>query len=155
MHLIYKSLNMKNDLMSVMWILEPEHGVVVLKEFGKPEDRVESALKCLPHYDPASHGNMEPASSFRYWKIRDYAHAYRSGLVTPSMVRCCYSLGVVFIFNWITKGTFQFQFIGGRVHYPSYWRVQQQETPNTIIDFLWCWGSQEAGCSLYTKVWGR
>uniref|UniRef100_A0A7N2MXI0 Amidase domain-containing protein n=2 Tax=Quercus lobata TaxID=97700 RepID=A0A7N2MXI0_QUELO len=65
---------------------EPEHGVVVLKEYGKPEDRVESALKCLPHYDPASRGNVEPASSFRYWKIRDYAHAYRSGLVTPSMV---------------------------------------------------------------------
>ncbi|KAL0009420.1 hypothetical protein SO802_010922 [Lithocarpus litseifolius] len=65
---------------------EPEHGVVVVKEYGKPEDRVESALKCLPHYDPASRGNVEPASSFRYWKIRDYAHAYRSRLVTPSMV---------------------------------------------------------------------
>ncbi|KAF3944250.1 hypothetical protein CMV_029264 [Castanea mollissima] len=65
---------------------EPEHGVVVLKENGIPEDRVESALKCLPHYDPASRGNVEPASSFQYWKIRDYAHAYRSGLVTPSTV---------------------------------------------------------------------
>lgn len=89
-YLIYESLNMKNDSMNVMWILEPEHGVVVLKENEKPEDRVESALKCLPHYDPASRGNMEPASSFQYWKIRDYAHAYRSGLVTPSVVCYCY-----------------------------------------------------------------
>ncbi|XP_021656175.2 fatty acid amide hydrolase isoform X3 [Hevea brasiliensis] len=65
---------------------EPEPGMVLVDEDGKPEDRVESALKCLPHYDPASCWNGDSAPSFRYWKIRDYAHAYRSKIVTPSMV---------------------------------------------------------------------
>ncbi|XP_061370840.1 fatty acid amide hydrolase-like, partial [Gastrolobium bilobum] len=64
---------------------EMEPGVIVLDENGRPEDRVESALKCLPHYDPA--GFWENSSvPFRYWKIRDYAYAYRSRKVTPSMV---------------------------------------------------------------------
>ncbi|KAG2704882.1 hypothetical protein I3843_05G026700 [Carya illinoinensis] len=65
---------------------EPEHGVVTLHEDGQPEDRVESALKCLPDYDlPGSwNGNQDPP--FKYWKIRDYAYAYRSGLATPSIV---------------------------------------------------------------------
>ena len=81
---------MKNDSMIVMLILEPEPGVVFLNEDGKSEDRVESALKCLPRYDLASRWNGEPTPSFQYWKIRDYAYAYRSGLVTPSMVSYCY-----------------------------------------------------------------
>lgn len=63
---------------------EPEPGVIIMEEDGKPEDRVESALKCLPHYDPASLWNAD-SSPFRYWKIRDYAHAYQSRLATPSM----------------------------------------------------------------------
>ncbi|XP_027361730.1 fatty acid amide hydrolase isoform X2 [Abrus precatorius] len=64
---------------------EMESGVVVLDEDERPEGRLESALKCLPHYDPA--GLWENLSaSFRYWKIRDYAYAYRSRKVTPSMV---------------------------------------------------------------------
>ncbi|PRQ50481.1 putative hydrolase [Rosa chinensis] len=33
---------------------EPETGVVVVDEDGKPEDRVGVALKCLPNYDPAT-----------------------------------------------------------------------------------------------------
>ncbi|XWS63056.1 hypothetical protein CRYUN_Cryun06bG0064100 [Craigia yunnanensis] len=65
---------------------EAEPSVVIVDEEGKPEDRVESALKCLPHYDPASCWSGDSLPSFRYWKIRDYAHAYRSKLVTPSMV---------------------------------------------------------------------
>ncbi|KAL5541242.1 hypothetical protein UlMin_042715 [Ulmus minor] len=65
---------------------EPEPAVSVLDEDGKAEDRVELALKCLPHYDPASHLNGDSITYFRYWKIRDYAHAYRSGIATPSMV---------------------------------------------------------------------
>lgn len=65
--------------------LEQEVGVVNLEEDGKPEDRVESASRCLPHHDPASSWNSE-STTFRYWKIRDYAYAYRSGLTTPSMV---------------------------------------------------------------------
>ncbi|KAJ1434880.1 Amidase, conserved site [Sesbania bispinosa] len=64
---------------------EMEPSVVVLDEDGRPEDRVESALKCLPHYDPAEFLENS-ASPFRYWKIRDYAYAYRSRKVTPSMV---------------------------------------------------------------------
>ncbi|XP_050364561.1 fatty acid amide hydrolase [Argentina anserina] len=65
---------------------EPETRVVLLDEDGKPEDRVEVALKCLPSYDPAPCLNGETNVSFRYWKIRDYAYAYRSKIVTPSMV---------------------------------------------------------------------
>ncbi|BAT86942.1 Fatty acid amide hydrolase [Vigna angularis] len=64
---------------------EVEQGVVVLEEEGRPEDRVMSALKCLPHYDVSELWENSHAS-FRYWKIRDYAHAYRSRKVTPSMV---------------------------------------------------------------------
>ncbi|XP_038708901.1 fatty acid amide hydrolase-like isoform X1 [Tripterygium wilfordii] len=65
---------------------EPEQGVIVVDEDGKPEDRVESALKCLPHYDPVSCSLGDLASTFQYWKIRDYAYAYRSRIVTPSTV---------------------------------------------------------------------
>ncbi|CAK9144954.1 unnamed protein product [Ilex paraguariensis] len=65
---------------------EPETGVVLLEESGKPEDRVELAFKCLPHYDPASSCSVESPTTFCYWKIRDYAYAYRLKLATPSMV---------------------------------------------------------------------
>ncbi|RXI00409.1 hypothetical protein DVH24_037957 [Malus domestica] len=65
---------------------ELEAGVVVLDEDGKPEDRVEVALKCLPQYDPASCWSGNSIQSFRYWRIRDYAYAYRSKLATPSLV---------------------------------------------------------------------
>ncbi|KAL4302347.1 hypothetical protein GQ457_10G019950 [Hibiscus cannabinus] len=65
---------------------DAEPSVVTADEEGKPEDRVESALKCLPHYDPPSCWSGDLLPSFRYWKIRDYAHAYRSKIVTPSMV---------------------------------------------------------------------
>ncbi|KAK2987419.1 hypothetical protein RJ640_018556 [Escallonia rubra] len=65
---------------------DPEPGVLVLEDDGKPEVRVESALKCLPHYDSASSWSLDSIASFRYWKIRDYAHAYRSRLATPSKV---------------------------------------------------------------------
>lgn len=67
---------------------DPEPGVVCLEEDGKPEERVDLALKCLPHYDPSSSwnsGSGEPFR-FRYWKIRDYGYAYRSKFTTPSMV---------------------------------------------------------------------
>lgn len=64
---------------------EPESGVVFLKVDGKSEERVESAVRCLPQYDAASNHNSD-ATPFRYWKIRDYAYSYRSNLTTPSMV---------------------------------------------------------------------
>ncbi|KAK9286383.1 hypothetical protein L1049_014778 [Liquidambar formosana] len=65
---------------------DPESGVIVVEEDGKPEVRDESALKCLLPYDPASFLTCDLTGSFRYWKIRDYAHAYRSRFATPSMV---------------------------------------------------------------------
>lgn len=66
--------------------LEEEPVIYTLDEDGKPEDRVDIAVKCLMHYDPTAHVKRDPSSPFRYWKIRDYAYAYRSRLVTPSMV---------------------------------------------------------------------
>ncbi|XP_060676411.1 fatty acid amide hydrolase-like [Ziziphus jujuba] len=63
---------------------EPKPGVVMLDEEGKPEERVELALKSLPQYDPASCWNGDSTPSFQYWKISDYAHAYCSGHATPS-----------------------------------------------------------------------
>lgn len=57
-----------------------------MDEDGKPEERVELALKSLPHYDPAKSLSADPSSSFHYWKIRDYAYAYRAKLTTPSIV---------------------------------------------------------------------
>ncbi|KAG8474053.1 hypothetical protein CXB51_033765 [Gossypium anomalum] len=65
---------------------EAEPSVVIVDEEGKPTDRVESALKCLPHYDPASCWSGDTLPSFRYWKIRDFAYAYLSKLVTPSKI---------------------------------------------------------------------
>lgn len=65
---------------------ESETGVVILDEDGKPEERVELALKCLPEYDPAKSWSADASSPFHYWKIRDYAYAYRSKLTTPSIV---------------------------------------------------------------------
>ncbi|XP_021988207.1 fatty acid amide hydrolase [Helianthus annuus] len=64
---------------------EPEPGVVFLKEDGKSEDRVDSAIRCLPQYDPDSNHGSD-SSPFRYWKIRDYAYSYRQRLTTPSTV---------------------------------------------------------------------
>ncbi|KAI3715905.1 hypothetical protein L6452_22894 [Arctium lappa] len=64
---------------------EPESGVVFLKEDGRSEDRVESALRCLPQYDSANYYSSD-STPFRYWKIRDYANSYRKGLTTPSTV---------------------------------------------------------------------
>lgn len=64
---------------------EPEVGITILDKDVKSVDRVEVALKCLPHYDPTSTWTSD-MSAFRYWKIRDYAYAYRSRLATPSTV---------------------------------------------------------------------
>ncbi|KAK9163482.1 hypothetical protein Syun_004384 [Stephania yunnanensis] len=67
---------------------EPEPGTLYLEEESAPLTRVESALKCLPPYNPANSWNCE-TSPFLYWKIRDFAHAYRSGFSTPSAVAEC------------------------------------------------------------------
>ncbi|KAI3445825.1 hypothetical protein Pfo_002490 [Paulownia fortunei] len=65
---------------------ESETEVILLDEVGKPEERVELALKILPDYDPAKIWSADSSSPFRYWKIRDYAYAYRSKLTNPSIV---------------------------------------------------------------------
>lgn len=65
---------------------EPELGVVVVEEAGRPEERVAAALKCLPEYDPANCRNKDLKTDFQYWKIRDFAYAYRTKLTTPSRV---------------------------------------------------------------------
>lgn len=65
---------------------DSEPSVIVVEESAKAEDRVEVALKCLPPYDPAKSFSSDSSASFRYWKIRDFAYAYRSKLETPSMV---------------------------------------------------------------------
>lgn len=67
------------------FLLEPERDVILLYEDWKPEDRVECALRCLPAYSPRNSFTGE-VNEFRYWKIRDYAYAYHSKLLTPSIV---------------------------------------------------------------------
>lgn len=56
-----------------------------MDEDSAPVVRVETALECLPRYDPNRHSGNESPSSFLYWTIHDYAHAYRARRVTPSM----------------------------------------------------------------------
>ncbi|XP_006361991.1 fatty acid amide hydrolase-like isoform X3 [Solanum tuberosum] len=65
---------------------ESEPDVFCLEEDGKPEERVELALQCLPDYNPGCIWISDPTAPFRYWKIRDYAYAYKSKLTTPSQV---------------------------------------------------------------------
>ncbi|VVB17995.1 unnamed protein product [Arabis nemorensis] len=60
-----------------------EIDVVIVGEDESPIERLETALKCLPQYDPSRSLQGDSMSSFRYWKIRDYAYAYRSKLTTP------------------------------------------------------------------------
>ncbi|KAF8404761.1 hypothetical protein HHK36_009650 [Tetracentron sinense] len=67
-------------------IQELEPGVLIMEEDSRPVDRVESALKCLPLDDPAYRWDGGSSPSLLYWKIRDYAHAYRSRFVTPLVV---------------------------------------------------------------------
>ncbi|MQL87572.1 hypothetical protein Taro_020118 [Colocasia esculenta] len=64
----------------------PEPGVLDVGEDKAPPARVASALGCLPTYDPSQHWSKEAGMPFLYWTIRDYAHAYRSNLATPSVV---------------------------------------------------------------------
>lgn len=66
---------------------EPEQGVVTLEEDRDPVERVEEALQCLAPYDPSGRfTSPDEKNPFLYWKIRDFAYAYRSGITTPSAV---------------------------------------------------------------------
>jgi hypothetical protein len=68
---------------------------VLVEEDRHPVERVHEALGCLPPYDPSVCWSTEEKVPFLYWKIRDFAHAYRSGITTPSAVStwtgCCCS----------------------------------------------------------------
>lgn len=64
---------------------DPEIGVLVIDEVKEPAKRVESALESLTPYDSSQHWNHD-SSPFLYWTIRDFAHAYRTKLTTPSAV---------------------------------------------------------------------
>ncbi|KAM0882521.1 hypothetical protein ACQ4PT_032225 [Festuca glaucescens] len=66
---------------------EPEQGVVVVAEDRDPVERVEEALQRLTPYDPSARfTSVDEKNPFLYWKIRDFAYAYRSGITTPSAV---------------------------------------------------------------------
>lgn len=65
---------------------DPEPGVVLVGEDRHPVERVHQTLQYLPPYDPSVRWATEEKLPFLYWKIRDFAHAYRSGITTPSVV---------------------------------------------------------------------
>ncbi|KAG2570246.1 fatty acid amide hydrolase-like [Panicum virgatum] len=64
---------------------DTEPGVVLVGEDRHPVERVHEALQYLP-YDPSVRWATEEKLPFLYWKIRDFAHAYSSGITTPSVV---------------------------------------------------------------------
>lgn len=64
---------------------EAENEVVIVDETREPVDRLHTAENCLPNYDPSIRWSKE-SPPFLYWKIRDYAYAYRSNATTPSVV---------------------------------------------------------------------
>lgn len=78
---------------------EPENEVAIADEERDPIDCLHTATHCLPNYDPSIHHNKD-SPPFLYWKIRDYAHAYRSNVTTPSVV--CY-LHVFFLFIILSR----------------------------------------------------
>ncbi|KAG0470407.1 hypothetical protein HPP92_017107 [Vanilla planifolia] len=63
----------------------PETGIESFDEDQEPIERVGKALGCLVPYDPSQrfHDDSPP---FLYWRIRDFAYAYRSKRATPSAV---------------------------------------------------------------------
>jgi len=65
---------------------DPEPEVVLVDEDRDPVERVHEALQCLLQYDLSVRWTTEENPPFLYWKIRDFAHAYRSGITTPSAV---------------------------------------------------------------------
>lgn len=105
-----------SSLITIYWTIinllycnaEPETGVVPLDENGKPAERVELALKSLPDYEPAKSFSADSSSPFRYWKIRDYAYAYRSKLTTPSIVSWCYIKWQLHLFSLLINPLIEF-----------------------------------------------
>ncbi|KAM0932199.1 putative hydrolase [Dioscorea sansibarensis] len=99
--LVLSFLKRQNNVTQLLWstvIPEPpmfrpefppqelESGIIVLDEETDPPNRLEPALECLASFHPSEHWSSDSHSSFLYWTIRDFAHAYRSKLTTPSDV---------------------------------------------------------------------
>lgn len=57
-----------------------------------PSVRVKSAVEGLePHMARKSNSEVKEKQRFRHWTIRDYAHAYTSGRLTPTQVPACHT----------------------------------------------------------------
>eukprot|EP00249_Psilotum_nudum_P018506 c26841_g1_i2 orf=298-2112(+) len=65
---------------------EIEPSVKCIDEVSPPATRVSLALDCLPQFTVIPRMQERLDLPFQYWRIRDYAHAYRTGLTTPSVV---------------------------------------------------------------------
>lgn len=103
-------------------------------EDDNPEERVSIALNCLPPYAAPSSWTRDADAPFCYWRIRDFAYAYRSKLASPTVVSdlkikspCrCRSL---FCSNHRMD-------LGGGALYFKNRRTTQNKTCNALIDFL-------------------
>ncbi|XP_021772630.1 fatty acid amide hydrolase-like isoform X2 [Chenopodium quinoa] len=62
----------------------PEKEVQCIKSNSNPCERVQEVLQCLPSSSGSISSDTNPW--FRRWTIMDYSEAYRSGVLTPSMV---------------------------------------------------------------------
>lgn len=62
---------------------EVEAAVKVVEENRSPSARVGVALECLPPITSAGWEAEKSDVPFQYWRIRDYAHAYRTRSITP------------------------------------------------------------------------
>lgn len=69
---------------------ENDETVQILEQESSAPERVAAAVECLPPYITAKTDDGE--FQFQYATIRDYAHAYASGRVTPTQVPLPYSL---------------------------------------------------------------
>uniref|UniRef100_N1R1Y2 Glutamyl-tRNA(Gln) amidotransferase subunit A n=1 Tax=Aegilops tauschii TaxID=37682 RepID=N1R1Y2_AEGTA len=75
-----------------LWVVITRYVTILMAIFSYggrqgPVDRVEEALSCLAPYDPSGRfTSADEKNPFLYWKIRDFAYAYRFGITTPLAV---------------------------------------------------------------------
>ncbi|KAJ8441214.1 hypothetical protein Cgig2_024943 [Carnegiea gigantea] len=62
----------------------PQQEVKCMESSGSPREQVQEAMECL--FFSSGIASDEAKPSFRRWTIMDYARAYTSGALTPSMV---------------------------------------------------------------------
>ena len=80
-----------------------EAAVKVIDEGSSPISRVELALECLPSHQKSVD------LPFRYWRIRDYAHAYRHESITPLDVSSLYPFPMLQILQVNLSNIYAFQ----------------------------------------------